>query len=95
MSATGDDNGTVQATRNREEIDWSRREPVSMAIQQALDHVEDRPATDMAPLADYVDPDALEAFFTGDPDELATRSVTFEYEDQTVHVDGAGYVLID
>jgi hypothetical protein len=49
----------------------------------------------LAPLADYVDPDALEAFFTGSPVEVATRSLTFEYEGYTIRVEGSGHVHID
>lgn len=94
MSATGDKNATTTAS-HQVEIDWDRREPVSFAVQTALGDIEGRSAVDLDPLADYVDPDALEAFFSGPPAEVATRSLSFEYKDHTVTVDGAGRVRID
>ena len=95
MSATGDEKATVTAAPHQHEIDWDRREPVSFAVQAALGELEDCSPTDLAPLADYVDPDALEAFFSGPPAEVATRSLTFDYEGYTIHVDGSGQVRID
>jgi len=95
MSATGDKNATVTAAPNQYTIDWERREPVSFAVQAALVEIEDCSPTELAPLADYVDPDALEAFFSGPSADVATRSLTFEYEGYTVHVDGGGRVCID
>lgn len=93
MSATGDENPTTAPYRL--DIDWDRREPVSFAVQAALGDVEDRSPVDLAPLADYVDPDALESFFSGPPSEVAARRVSFEYEDHTVTVEGAGRVRVD
>ena len=95
MSATGDETTTVTTIPHRREIDWDRREPISFAVQTALGDVEGCSAVDMDPIADYVDPDALEAFFKGSPAEVASRSLTFEYEDHTVHVDGAGHVRVN
>lgn len=95
MSATGDENTAVTTASHQYDIDWDRREPVSFAVQSALGELEDCSPTELAPLADYVDPDALEAFFSGTPSEVATRSLTFEYESYTVHVDGGGRVHID
>jgi hypothetical protein len=95
MSATGDENATATTVPHQHTINWDRREPVSFAIQTALGELEDCSPTEMAPLADYVDPDALETFFSGPPAEVATRSLTFEYEGYTVRVDGSGHVHID
>jgi len=95
MSATGDEKTAVTTDPLLLEIDWDRREPVSFAIQTALGEVEDCSPIDLDPLADYVDPDALEAFFSGPTADVATRSLTFEYEGYTVSVDGAGHVRID
>jgi len=95
MSATGDGTAAGTTDPHRREIDWDRREPISFAVQAALGDVDDRSATELVPLAEYVDPDALESFFSGPPADVATRSLTFEYEDHTVHVDGAGHVQID
>jgi hypothetical protein len=83
------------STLHRTEIQWERREPVSHTVQEALREVEGCSATDLDPLAEYVDPDALEAFFTGTPAELARRGLTFEYVGHTVHVDGSGQVIVD
>jgi len=93
MSATGEKNTTTTAPHQLE-IDWDRREPVSFTVQTALADVEDCSPVDLAPLADYVDPDALEAFFGGSPAEVATRSLSFDYQGHSVHVDGAGHVRI-
>jgi len=95
MSATGDEKATVTAAPHQHEIDWDRREPVSFAVQAALGELEDCSPTELAPLAEYVDPDALEAFFSGSAAEVATRSLTFEYEGYTIHVDGGGRVRIN
>ncbi|WP_435070295.1 HalOD1 output domain-containing protein [Haloplanus sp. C73] len=93
MSATGEENATAVSVPHRVDIDWERREPVSSAIQTALSDVENSAAVELDPLADYVDPDALEAFFSGTDD--AARNLSFAYGDYTVYVDGAGYVRID
>ncbi|WP_251343844.1 HalOD1 output domain-containing protein [Haloplanus halophilus] len=95
MSATSDESVRMGSTPHRAEIDWDRREPVSFTVQAALGDVENCDPVDLDPLADYVDPDALEAFFRGTPAELSERSLTFEYEDHTVHVDGAGQVVVE
>ena len=95
MSATGDENTTTMAAPHRLEIDWDRREPISFTVQSALGDVEGCSAVDLDPLADYVDPDALEAFFSGPTAEVATRSLSFEYEGYTVHVDGTGHVRVN
>jgi len=95
MAATSERNVRLDGSLHRSDIDWDRREPVSHAVQAALSDVEDCSAMELDPLADYVDPDALEAFFTGEPAELTGRSLTFEYNEYTVHVDGAGHVLVD
>jgi hypothetical protein len=94
MSATGGEK-TAATSSNRFDIDWERREPVSFAVQAALGSVKDCSAVDLDPLADYVDPDALEAFFSGPRTDVATRSLSFEYEGHSVYVDGAGHVLIN
>jgi len=95
MSTTNDGDATATTVPHRHPIDWDRRESVSFAIQAALSELEDCPPTDLTPLADHVDPDALEAFFSGPPADVSTRSFTFEYDDYTVRVDGGGHVLVD
>jgi hypothetical protein len=95
MSATGEENATAVSVPHRVDIDWERREPVSSAIQTALSEVENCAAIELDPLADHVDPDALEAFFSGADDDVAARNLSFAYGDYTVYVDGAGYVRID
>jgi hypothetical protein len=96
MSTTDDKRVTATKTEQRRtEIDWDRREPVSFAVQTLLGEVENRPATELDPLADYIDPDALEALFTGDPEGQGPRSVAFEYDDYTVRVSGLGHVTVE
>ncbi|SDZ84080.1 hypothetical protein SAMN04488065_0701 [Haloplanus vescus] len=94
MAATGE-NEPVTTVPHRVEIDWDRREPISFAIQTALSEIENCSPVELAPLTEYVDPDALEAFFSGSDEEIAARSLSFAYEEYTVHVDGAGYVRVD
>lgn len=95
MSAIGEENMTATAASHQFEIDWERREPVSFTVQTALADVEDCSPVELDPLADYVDPDALEAFFRGPSAEVTTRNLSFEYDGYTVHVDGTGYVRIN
>ncbi|WP_251330194.1 HalOD1 output domain-containing protein [Haloplanus pelagicus] len=97
MSATSEESARMRSdpSLHRAQIDWDRREPVSFTVQVALGDVEECEPIELDPLADYVDPDALEAFFTGPPDVLAKRSITFEYGDHLVHVDGRGEVIVD
>ncbi|MFB6108335.1 MAG: HalOD1 output domain-containing protein [Haloplanus sp.] len=80
---------------HRVEIDWDRREPVSMAVQVALSDARNESPTELDPLADYVDPEAIEQFFAGDVTDVADRNLTFTYDGSHVYVDGAGYVLVD
>lgn len=84
----------AKVVRHREPIDWAAREPVSSAVLRAVQSVDDRSLMELDPLAGYVDPDALEAFFDAGDDGADTRHVSFEYDDYTVHVDGAGHVSI-
>jgi hypothetical protein len=76
-------------------IEWDRREPVSYTVQVALSDVVECEPTELDPLADYVDPDALEAFFSGQEGDRSARSVTFEYDGYTVRIEGDGQVLVD
>lgn len=87
------DEGRTQAGAHRVEIDWDGREPVSLAVQIALSDARDEPPTELEPLANYVDPDAIEEFF-GD-DDVADRTLAFAYDGHRVRVDGAGFVLVD
>jgi hypothetical protein len=90
MAAKGDETSTNEraVSRHRQEIEWDRREPVSFTVQSLLSTVEDCEPIDLDPLAEYVDPDALEAFFGAETADPTPRSLTFEYDDHTVHVDG-------
>ena len=94
MSTTSDEIAMADVDQTRTDIDWSRREPVSFAIQTALAKIEDRSVTELDPLADYVDPDALEAFFDHG-DDRSGRRLSFEYDGHVVHVDGAGHVAVE
>lgn len=94
MATTGEQaTGHPDAVRHRETIDWSHREPVSSAVLAAVQSVDGRSPRELDPLAHYVDPDALEALFTG-ADEPTPRQFSFEYDGHTVHVDGAGHVSV-
>jgi hypothetical protein len=84
--------GRAKAVRHREAIDWSRREPVTSTVLTAVQSVDGRSPRELAPLARYVDPDALETLFGSNGDKAAHFS--FEYDGYTVHIDGAGHVSV-
>jgi hypothetical protein len=86
---------TSAETPHRTDIDWSRRDPVSLAVLRAVGDVEGRDPADLPPLAGAVDPDAIEAFFADDPAEMTDRHLGFAYAGHDVRVDGAGHVFVD
>jgi hypothetical protein len=93
MSMRDDVPAEVDADTSRVAIDWTRREPVTLAVQRAVGDVTNCAQTDLPPLADYVDPDALEALFGDDvPDD---RRFSFRYADHEICIEGTGHVIVD
>lgn len=72
-------------------------EPLSETVVMAVAHAKGRAPTDLPPLHDVIDPDALDALFA-DTLDGRTRSgghLTFEYCNCDVAVLGRGKVLVD
>ena len=75
----------------------SGEEPLSETVVMAVADAKDRAPTDLPPLHDVIDPDALDALFA-DTLDGRTRSggrLAFEYCDCDVAVLGRGKVLVD
>lgn len=72
-------------------FDWSGAESVTAAVIDAVARASRAGPTDIAPLYDVIDPDALNALF-----ETASRTassgpvVEFEYHDMLVEVNASG-----
>lgn len=74
---------------------WSDSDCPSAAVIEATAATTDREPTSMAPLHQYVDPDALNALMT--PRTNGTTNdirVSFTYGDVTVQIDSSGWVEI-
>lgn len=64
-----------------------------VAVTDAVAEATDRNPTELDPLYESIDPDALTALFAGrNPSD--TR-IEFEYQGQTVTIDGDGQVTVD
>ncbi|MFC6988561.1 HalOD1 output domain-containing protein [Haloplanus sp. GCM10025708] len=92
--ARRDRGGQAGTVRRRERIEWTHREPVCLAIQTAVAAVEDADPIDLPPLAEYVDPDALDRLFERDAPGLDQRRIEFAYAGYRVLVDGRGEVVV-
>jgi hypothetical protein len=72
-------------------FDWTDNESVSTAVIEAVARVSDEHATDLAPLYESVDPDALDTLFSEPIDDSqGVRSVEFRYESHQVAVEASG-----
>jgi hypothetical protein len=80
--------------RRRERIDWENREPVCFAVQTAVAAIEDSDPLDLPPLAEAVDPDALDRLFDPDAPNIASRHLEFAYAGYRIHVYGRGEVVV-
>lgn len=67
--------------------DWTRSDHPSMAVVEAVAAVTDRTATELPPLQETIDTDALDALFDG---ESPSVTVSFRYADTDVSVIGHG-----
>lgn len=86
---TGND-GTV-----RGQYDWSMTEP-STAVIETVAEARNRDPTELEPLYEAVDSDALDALVRSDGRSTAAGAVTvsFEFGDQQVTVDSSGDVVV-
>lgn len=81
-----------QTDTYRAEYDWSTIAP-SIAAIESLASLRGVAPTDIDPLYEYVDPDALDGVFEADS-AGPTTSVTFEFETDRVAVYGDGTITI-
>ncbi|UWG48500.1 Uncharacterized protein HSRCO_2231 [Halanaeroarchaeum sp. HSR-CO] len=68
--------------------------PTSLAVVAATATVSNVETTDLDPLFESVDPDALDALTTSQDRETTGLRISFDYEGRTVTVDGHGWVRI-
>ena len=94
-SANGDDR-RPQENVHREIHDWTSAEPLNSTILTALADVKDVEPTELEPLYEHIDPDALESLFDPDGDGLRTDGhVSFSFADHYVTIHGHGeYAVI-
>ena len=76
------------------QADFSGSETLDSAVTTAVSRATGVAVTDLAPLYDYMDPDALHEFVASMRDREVETSVTFEYEGHDVRVRGDGEILV-
>lgn len=78
------------------EFEWDGESRPSMLVIELLADVVGVDATDVGPIYEAVDPDALDRLFEDMPDGTARESgrVTFEVSDHTVRVYGSGRLVV-
>lgn len=86
-ATTTDETGVVRA-----QYEWSSTEP-STAVIEAVSTVVNREPTDLEPLYDAIDPDALNAL-VGTEGADAAVSVSFPFVDRLVTVHATGEVVV-
>lgn len=77
----------------RTSYDWERKESLSTTLLVSVEAITDLSPTDLPPLYEYVDPDALHSLFEPRAETAHNRdagSITFPYAGffVTVHADG-------
>lgn len=78
----------------RTDIDWSERDPITMAVTRTLTRVAGVELSALDPLDDAVDTDALERLFRpGDTEDSTVATVEFVYADHVVVVGGEEVVV--
>ncbi|USZ67697.1 hypothetical protein NGM10_13295 [Halorussus salilacus] len=78
----------------RVQADWSGCETLDAAVTSAISRATGAAVTDLAPLYEYMDPDALHAFVASMRDRERETSITFEYEGHDVTVRSDGEILV-
>lgn len=89
MTFPGSDRGENESGRARSERD----ELPSLRVAYRLASVTGKPVGELRPLADSIDPDALDQLFG--PGQASVRAVTFRHEGHDVTVTGTGDVRVD
>ena len=88
----GDVEYDSQMNTYRAEYDWSRVKP-STAVVELVASINDEDPTDLEPLYEYVDPDALDTLFDSERASSTSR-FTFEFGSNTTTVHGDGTVAV-
>lgn len=73
-------------------MQWSDVDEPSLDIVKAAASIRDERPTDLPVLADYVDPDALDALLSGDPG--GSLSLSFSYEAVDVVIEDGEFIEI-
>ncbi|WP_132059468.1 HalOD1 output domain-containing protein [Halorussus amylolyticus] len=89
-----DENPPNDETPLRVQADWSGTETLDSAITCAISRATGAAVTDLAPLYEYMDPDALHEFVESMRDSGAETTITFEYEGHDVSVRADGEILV-
>ena len=89
--------GGATAASSRAEIDWSRPDAVSTAVVEALSDANGAGPTEIGPIYDEVDLEALGRFLTHRKERSAEQetSTTFTVEGFTVAINGDEVVVTD
>lgn len=78
----------------RVQADWSGTETLDSAITCAISRATGVSVTELEPLWEYMDPDALQAFVASMRDRETETSITFQYEGHDVTVRDDGEILV-
>ena len=78
----------------RVQTDWSDTDTLDSAVACAVSRATGAPMTELAPLYEYMDPDALHEYVVSMRESDSETSVTFEYEGHDVRVRSDGEILI-
>jgi len=74
----------------RGSFDWTDAETVSAAVVAAVGSVAGKSATELPPLYDAVDPDALDALFDRANGDGQLRTVAFSFDGHRVVLEASG-----
>lgn len=71
-------------------FEWADSDAASTAVIEAVSSAAHEDATEMPPLYETLDPDALDTLFTSPNEDGTPRSVEFSYNGYRVAVDASG-----
>jgi hypothetical protein len=93
-SQTVDYEKSESETPVRVQADWSGCETLDSAVTCAISRATGVAVTDLAPLYEYMDPDALHDFVASMRDRETETSITFRYEGHDVTVQADGEIVV-
>lgn len=95
MSETNDHHGCDKRDSAEYRHEWSAETPTSVAVVEAIASVTGREPTEITPLHEYIDPDALDSLFeTSERSGRSPSVVSFPFEDYHVVVRGTGEIIV-